>query len=153
LSNRVKCDVEGAVVRLDQIGEKALRGIYGVMQDEGKIIEHLAKLFAPVDDGYLEDAIKTDDTPPGRTALGRFGRGKVSVYIDMSMPADGAKVVGDYAMRIHEGLAPYGSGAYQLGPKSIAKGGEVGGKFMERAANERISSIYAKVQNIVRRSL
>lgn len=134
-----------------QIGDRAMRGVSTVMIDEGEKIKELAKSNAPVDEGNLEEAIKMEVDRGGI-----HGRTRVSVYIDEAMEAGNNKVVGDYAILMHEGLAPYGSGAYNLGVKSQAKaagGGDVGGKFMERAIKEREPILMRRVYEIARRLL
>jgi len=100
----------------------------------------LARKFAPVDEGNLEEAIKVhpDELGVKRDAFGRFARTEVEVYIDMDMPIDGrdGKTVGDYAYIQHEWLTPYGP--WKLGEKSVRKQNgqseQVGGGFLERAA-------------------
>lgn len=136
---------------LTQIGERALRGISTVMEEEGNEIQALARSYAPVDEGDLESAIKIEKDRGGEN-----GRTRIFVYVDMDAPADHGKVVGDYAMLMHEGLAPYGSGFYKLGKLSIEKlmaGNKVGGKFMERAAIDRLPILISRVNAIVKRAL
>ena len=149
--SKVNCDVAGLTFALTQIGERALRGISTVMEEEGAEIQALARSYAPVDEGDLESAIKLE-----KDRSGEHGRTRVFVYVDMDAPADHGKVVGDYAMLMHEGLAPYGSGAFHLGKLSIEKmmaGNNVGGKFMERAAIDRLPILMSRVQAIVKRAL
>lgn len=149
--SRVQCDVDRLTLAINQIGDRAVRGIAQVMREEGENIRDLARSYAPVDDGYLEQSIVTDEDRHGA-----HGRLQVYVFINENMAADRGKLIRDYAILMHEGLAPYGSGAYQLGPRSRAKalgGNKVGGKFLERAAKKRLKPLMQKVQEIVRRSL
>jgi len=139
--------------RIKQIGDRATKGISDVMRDEAENIRDLARSNAPVDEGNLEAAIKTDFDYQG---INR--RLRASIYIDMEMPeAQGnGRTVGRYAEIMHELLAPYGSGRFNLGKKSEDKraaGHDVGGKFLERAAEARVEPMLTRVMNIVRRSL
>lgn len=157
------CDVEFLVGRIRQVGDRAVRGVSDIMQEEGEAIAQLAREFAPVDQGNLEEAIKVEVARGGSR-----GRISVDVYIDPDMPAphinpDGtvtkgteSKTVGDYAAAMHEGLAPYGSGAFKLGPRSLAKaasGAAVGGKFLERALAKRARAIFLKVSRAVKAAI
>lgn len=149
--SKVNCDVDGLSAMLLQIGDRAVRGVSNVMVSEGKKIQELAVSNAPVDEGNLEEAIKIEIDRGGIN-----GRTRVSIFVDEDMDAGHGKTVGDYAARMHEGLAPYGSGAYNLGEKSRQKansGHNVGGKYMERAIDEREDELMRKVYDIVRKSL
>ena len=169
-NNRVNADIDKIVVNLTQVGERALRGMFHAMKNEGEIIAHFAKQFAPVDEGNLEDAIRVEEIGGGRNALGQFERWSIRVSVDENHPAahynkDGSvtagtsmKIVGDYLWIMHECLLPFGSGFgdLHLGPKSQDKDagrGVVGGKFMERALNMRLPMITQLVANAARSAL
>ncbi|MFT4064274.1 HK97 gp10 family phage protein [Paraburkholderia sp.] len=139
--------IEGTVnlgALLQQVGEKAVRGVFAQMKVEAQALAEKARENAPVDHGDLETAIKVRETGGGRNELGQFARKSVEVYVDGSLPAhdsDGrdrpGKTVGDYAYEMHEHLIP--AGPLQLGPKSQQKdggSGKVGGKYLERARDE-----------------
>lgn len=150
-TNRVHCDAEELKISINQIGITAIRGISSVMAEEGEIMLRLAKSFAPVDKYNLEDAIEMEIDKSG---INR--RLSVKIFVDMRKSAGTNKEVGDYANLINYGLAPYGSGIYNLGPKSLAKrqnGNDVGGMFMDRAAAARIKILYEKVMSITKRAL
>lgn len=113
--------------------------VFAALKKGAKEVQSLAIKMAPVDEGNLEESIKTDVSAQGRDSLGRFGQKKVTVYVDVDMPLpqEPGRTVGDYAYEIHEHQTPYGP--IPLGKKSQAKndsngGIVVGGKFMERAA-------------------
>ena len=147
---RVKLNKAQLMYRINQIGERAAKGISTVMREETENIATLAKSYAPVDEGNLEAAIKTEFD-----YLGVNGRLRASVYIDTSLVvrSDG-KTVGNYARVMHELLQPYGSGDFHLGPLSRAKaeaGNDVGGKFLERAAKARMEMLVRKAQRIAQR--
>jgi hypothetical protein len=145
-------DASALTLAIKQVGARASRGVAGLLRTEGETIRDLAKAFAPVKDGYLENAIKTE-----AQRVNGNGRLEVYVYIDMGMPAADGKSVGDYALQMHEGLEGGGSGAFKLGPGSRLKealtGMPVGGKFLERAGAERIGTIMARAQQLVRNAL
>ena len=64
--------------------------------------------------------------------------------------------LGDYPVMMEEGLAPYGSGAFQLGPLSrekAARGNKVGGKYMERALLDRQDGIPDRVAAAIKEVL
>lgn len=138
-------------VMLAELGVTARRRVTAKLHQKALQIQNLAKQMAPIDDGNLEKAIKVfpESTPATRVrnALGQFARVDIYVYVDMDMPADEGKKVGDYAYIMHEHLTPFG--AYNLGPKSAAKqAGQsvmVGGKYLERAyaqlAEETLSEV------------
>jgi hypothetical protein len=123
---------------IQQVGARAVRGVYAQMKVEAEKVAQKAREFAPVDEGNLEQAIKVREAGGGRNELGQFERKSVEVYVDAQMPVPErpGKTVGDYAYEMHEHLTP--AGPLQLGPKSEAKNagsGQVGGKYMERAAD------------------
>lgn len=131
-------------VLLQQVGERAVRGIFTQMKVEAEKIAEKARENAPVDHGDLEKAIKVRETGGGRNDLGQFARKGVEVYVDGTLPAHDSKgrerpgkTVADYMWEMHEHLTP--AGPLQLGPKSQEKdggSGKVGGKYLERAADD-----------------
>lgn len=136
-------ELEGAdelAILIRNAGAKAAKGVVEQMRREALNIQALARRFAPIDHGPLEDAIKVETLGGGRDDGGRFVRKAFAVYIDMSAQAFDGRSVGQYAYVMHEMLMPFGSGGYKLGPKSRKKqAGQaeiVGGRFLERAAEE-----------------
>lgn len=146
-------------VRLNQEGERALKNGARAVRAEAQDVAELAQAYAPIDDADLEKAIKVYP-PVGMPAdLDENRRARAFVYVDSSAPANGApgKTVGDYAYLMHEFLRPYGGsgapnekGYYDLGPKSVAKGGKVGGRFLLRAVKERMAGMTARIIKLVR---
>lgn len=123
---------------LRQGGERAVRRARSQMKREIGKIEQLAKDFAPVDHKGPGPGL-----PPGhelersiRQRRTYENNRRLAVAVDVGGTVDGVDV-DDYALLMHEGLAPYGSGAFQPGPATKAKGGQAGGKFLERAYKER----------------
>jgi hypothetical protein len=139
-------DVERMLLSVDMRAKKrAVKRIY----DEAQKIAEIASLMAPVDEGYLEKAIKVSPTSleRARDEMGRFTRTDVFVYVDedMVVPTTSGKPkrVGDYAYMLHEWVTPYGMKG--LGPLSEAKQMNspyvVGGGFLERAADMRVDEL------------
>jgi len=143
-------DPDFLVGEINQAGERAVKGVSDMMKKEGEQIQELARDYAPYDDGYLEKSIKVQS---GKDENGRVA---VTVYVDGSTPAAGGKAVGDYALLMHEGLGPYGSGYYKPGEGTMAKiyaGFKAGGKFLERAFKERTRTLVEKAAAAARRAL
>jgi len=154
-------DVESLIAEIRQTGDRAVKGVSDVVRDEGEKVQELARDMAPHDDGYLEAAIKVEESKStqGRDVQGRFtsggGRLQVTVYVDGDMPGShDRKTVGDYALLMHEGLSPYGDGTYKPGEGTLAKiyaGMKAGGKFLERALRERRKHLIDRSAAIVKR--
>lgn len=125
---------------IEQIGERASRAALSEMRKQTVVLRDLARSYAPVDKGNLEESIQILEDRGGAN-----GRKRLFVYVDINRVTDGkAKTIGSYAYAMHESLAPYGSGYYRLGRKSRAKrakGNKVGGKFMSRALRDRKGAI------------
>lgn len=140
----VKVDLNGLLGRIQQRGERAVKGVSTVMQEGGDEIRDLARMYAPVDKGNLEDAIIKSTNPTG---LNR--RAEIEVGVDMSQPIGGGRTVERYAERMHEGN-------YKLGKKSEAKaaalGVRVGPGYLSRAFNEVKGKMIERAANIVKRA-
>ena len=150
MSDRVHCDVNQLLAMITQIGERAVRGVAAAMTEEAHFMAEVAKSYAPVDEGNIERAIKVETD-----RLGTNTRKRVSIIVDSDVASESGKLVGAYATLIHEGLAPYGSGFYQLGEKSIRKmqaGNNVGGKFLERAVYENMPDLIRRVNEMAARA-
>ncbi|CAG9228860.1 hypothetical protein [Burkholderia vietnamiensis] len=140
-------DPELLAVRLAQLGDRSSRKILGVMRDEAETIATLAKENAPHKDGDLEGAIEVVEDRGGVN-----NRTQVTIQVNPAATDAHGKRVAEYAAIMHEGLAPYGTGAFQLDEGSIAKdggSGKVGGKFMERAVRSRLGPMGKKVKAII----
>ena len=133
------------------------RGAAKGLRKTGEDMAALARRMAPVDHGFLEDAIKVDPpkgTPQPRDDRGRFMQKQIIVYVDGTMPAYGNKTVGDYAYTIHEHQAPVGN-LYALGKRSFEKqladpGVIVGGGFMDRAAEVVMTGIDPWIEDLLK---
>lgn len=146
--------LEGAdelAVMLRQIGPKATDGIFEQMKIEARSIQNLARSYAPLDHGNLEDAIKMEVLGGGRDARGRFVRKALSVFIDMEARGYAGEPMSQYAYLMHEHLTPYGP--LKLGEKSAAKDGGrgiVGGRFLERASEEVSAGIMSRLIDVAK---
>ena len=154
-------DLEGLSANILQTGARCVDGVIDTMREGGEDIRDLAKSYAPVENEGLEEAIKSETRSGGRTQLGRFSRKHIEVYVDPDMPEldefgnPTGRSVGRYAAIMHEALAPYGSGLYELGERSKRKASshDVGGKYLERAAEDLEGEIANKAFNRVKKVL
>jgi hypothetical protein len=130
---------------LHQIGDRAMKGMTAHMRKTVIRISDLARDFAPVRTGLLENSIKWAAMPVGVNR-----RHVYVVYVDVeAVRREGNGTLGDYAWIMEEHLHPYGRGTYKgrhfgLGPGSQAKassGKKVGGKFLQRAMKLGIKSL------------
>lgn len=141
MASRIEMEgVSELIAILEQTGEKAKRGVLAQMRKEAKEIQRLAREYAPIDEGNLEESITVEDVEEERDERGRFTKKSVAVFIDfLAAGSNGALAVGEYAYVMHELLLPYGAGGYNLGKNSVAKDGGrgvVGGRFLERAVDD-----------------
>lgn len=156
---RIETDMSALITEITQTGDRVMKNAARRMKQESERIEQLAKDYAPVDTGAIEDSIKIEPY--------REGGGRVSymVYVDGSHTVvdefDRTKNVGNYAYMQHEGLVPAKGGGWTYnwhpGPETRAKmaalGVFCGPKFLERAADERESAVVESVFNAVQESL
>jgi hypothetical protein len=138
--------VEKLLYSLRQIGEQAVKGVSDEIRKGAYDIRDLAREYAPVDEGNLEEAILIEINQGDIN-----GRLQAFVYIDMEKAARKSSTgnVGGYAMRMHEGF-------YKLGPLSRRKDagrGRVGRKFLQRAVDELGPEIMERVQAKIARYL
>jgi len=125
----LKITMDPIVANLEAVGRDATDAAYNELVKGAKEMRDLAREMAPVDHGDLEAAIVESHSK---------GDKAVAVGIDLNAVDEHGTQVAEYGLMQHEGLAPYGSGFYHLGPKSTAKDagrGIVGGKFIERAVD------------------
>lgn len=131
---------------------KAVKGINMVLRDGAKEIQLLAQEYAPYappelggsEDPrrHLQDAIEVkEEGDPQAKTFGGKGL-KVTVWVNGRrqgrITAAGRVIsIGTYAWLMHEGLSPYGSGAYHARAGTISKNPYAGGKFLERAYKDQ----------------
>lgn len=139
--------------RLEQLGDRAMKGMSEQMRRHAIKIRDLARAYAPVKTGLLEKSIDY-------AVLRENRRNVYVVYIDTEaarFSGDGS--LGDYAMIMHQQLHPYGRQApggrrFNLGVKSAAKaasGKKVGGRFLTRATSDANVDLMSKLVGEVRR--
>ena len=148
--SKVVGSFDGIIARLEQRGEKAVRGISDMFQDNGERIRDTAIEFAPILTGATEDAIKKNTL---NTGINR--RAVVEVYLDEDSEA------GPYLRKVHDNLAPFGSGRWgtvggsdpnSLSVQKDAGRGIVGGKFLTRAFQLYKDKIQRDAKRIVERA-
>jgi hypothetical protein len=131
----VQLDTASASTRRE--AKKALRE--GAKQIMGTSVQQCA-----IDEGNLEEAHEL--------TIVRLSQDNMEVEIEVGGVVNGVDV-DDYAWMVHETQAPYGD--MPLGPKSQAKNAGnpadrfVGGKFLERAADEHEDDILNSVADIL----
>lgn len=160
---------EEVKIMIDRLAKSAVNITMEQITEAGEEIQALAKLMSPVDYGNLENAIKIRRTGGAlRDGMGRFVKGGgFIIYVDNSLPAvddqgqpvtrNGEQVtVGDYAWWVSENVTP--AGYANLGAKSQNKqdalaghGIQVGGHFMERAAEKVTVDLALKIGSIIAR--
>jgi hypothetical protein len=138
--------------RLNQIGERAIRGMSERMRHTAVKIRDLAREYAPYKTGLLEKSIDYMTIRDGRN------RNAYIVFIDLDAARLGTREgqLGDYAWIMHGSLRPYGNKGkpLHLGPGSVAKaagGRKVGGRFLTRAVTEAIKNLRADMAHEVRK--
>lgn len=138
--------------RLNQIGDRAVKGMSDRMRKTAIRIRDLAREYAPVKSGLLEKSIDYVTIRDGK------GRNAYVVYIDLDAMRTGKRQgrLGDYAWIMHSQLRPYGNKGkpFKLGPGSIAKaagGRKVGGRFLTRAVKEATKNLRAEMATEVRK--
>lgn len=122
----------------DQLAEQFRQSISRTRRESKKIMREVAndillasQQMAPLDDGELEQAHDI--------SIVRLNRDDMLLEIGVGGWVGGVNV-DEYAWIMHERLSPYGD--LNLGPRSILKNAlnpanrKVGGKFLERAADE-----------------
>lgn len=132
---------------MQQVGDRAVKHMSDHMRDTAIRIRDLARDYAPVLTGLLQENI---DYAVSATGINR--RNVFVVYIDIDAVrkrGEQGGTLADYAWLMEENLHPYGRGLVNgrelyLGKKSREKratGKKVGGKFLARAIKEGMKDI------------
>lgn len=114
------------------------------IKEAAELVKHRSVSNSPVDTGDLEACHEI-------TITHKDGSVVAEIWIDDSKMNHADKhdiPPSRYAVIMHECLAPYGSGEFDLGPLSDQKqksGHDVGGKFLERALSKSEEDIDAIV--------
>lgn len=126
---------------LMNVADRSSSGAREELAKGAEDIKDLAVLYAPIDEGNLEKAIKVQKFAD----VSNNRRNTYVVYVDDDVAAPNAKggTVGDYALQMHEGV-------YNLGVLSQDKedslGITVGRKFLERALDDLDDEIKRKTE-------
>jgi hypothetical protein len=139
-------------VNLQQIGERAVKGMSDKMRRTAVKIRDLARDNAPHKTGDLERAIDY-------TTVKQGGRNAYVVFINVdALRSEGDGQIGDYAWIMERQLHPHGRQAglrrFNLGPGSLVKaagGKKVGGRFLSRAVKEGMAGLLGDMAAEVRR--
>jgi hypothetical protein len=131
---------------------RVYKGMRDGAEEGAEIIMEKSQENSPVDTYNLEEAHHIEKTITAADHI-RLTIEVSGVGYGSNDPRD----VDEYAILVHEMLAPYGAGEldgkpFSIGPKSQAKaatGKAVGGKFLERA----LESEKAKAVDIIRKSV
>lgn len=138
--------LSSVVAKLALLQAEMPRRADGALKAGANMTVKLARSFAPVDKGDLEDAIVVL-----KQTKRILGKAEVTVGVDESRMVndDPTKSVGEYAWLMHEGT-------YNLGPKSEDKemelGVEVGPKFLTRALQEVRPGLMSKLKSMLKPS-
>lgn len=140
-------------LKISQIGERAMRGMSARMRTHAILIRDLARAYAPVDTGLLEDSIDYKVIKENR-------RNGYIVHLDLDAARRrGRGVLGDYAFIMEEELHPFGRKRgdryFTLGElskqKAKSSGKKVGGRFLARAIRDGTKTIMQDMVSEVRR--
>lgn len=126
---RMEIDIEGLGRTIHKVGElKSVieKGIQRGLDATGFLIQRESKKNAPYRDGYLERSIDY-----------KTGRDFVDIFVPMNSPA------GKYAKVMHESK-------YNLGEKSLTKGGRAGRLYIKRAIDDNRQNIVNEFKAVFR---
>lgn len=155
-NTQVKCDVRGIMARIEQVGERAVKGISDAMRYYAEVMIRDALANAPRDTGSLERALDVEYMRNGVN-----GRLWVKIRIDPSEPyidpnpnhKPSSKTVGDYAYLMERYLQPHGSGSRWFARKGTTdKGPQAGGRFLERAVKNHKAALLQRAKEIAKRA-
>ena len=141
--------VDSLITELHNTAKRASEGARFAMADGAEEIAQLARDYAPLELGNLEEAIKTDMVKQHSRARAHF-----TVYVDEDVSAENpeepstlGKKVGDYALIMHE--TSYKLGKYSAMKQASNPEKMVGTKFLERAVLDLEDKITQEVADMV----
>lgn len=155
-TTRVKCDVRGIQAYIEQVGNRAVKGISDAMHYYAEVMLRDAVANAPHDTGSLENALEIEYSYGGTN-----GRLQVTVRVNPDMPyidpnpehKASDKTVGDYAELMERYLRPHGRGGkWDAREGTRAKGPQAGGRFLARAVRDHKEALMNRARNIVKRA-
>lgn len=142
--------IDSTMKSLRRTGDRVYKAQLPYLRRMAEKIRERASEYAPVDEYNLESAIVVSEDKE----LG--GRHRVVLYIgvDPDLLGQGYQKYGfRYDEYVHEMMdSPSGSGTVRRGPKTIAKGPQAGGKYLERAFKDFEDEIRREMAEIARRS-
>lgn len=142
-------DADALTAKIQQVGERAVRGGADQLRKEAEEVQLLAQMFAPVYSGALEDAIEVGEDRDEKNRV------EVFVYVDPAATNHG-DFVADYGLVMHRYQEPAGS-KYGLGRRSLIKqtqlGVLVGGGYLKRAMQARLGAIKRGLRNAMKRAV
>lgn len=161
----VRVRSSGLEAKLENLAEKSSEGVREAMRSIVNKIGKRARMYAPVDQHNLENAICYPEID--KRAIANDGikrRATFRVFVDEDMlaldpakPSTAGKVVGDYAWVIHEGYNPETGQPFHWGEKTEAKsaslGVHCGEKYLSRAVDDYRDELKSRVAEIVKRGL
>lgn len=141
-------------MRLTQIGERAVKGVSAVMRKTAVKVRDLARDYAPIKTGLLEENIDY------KVVRDSNRRNSYVVFVNLdALRKKGSGELGDYAFIMNEELHPHGRARgeryFTLGERSLAKkrtGKKVGGRFLPRAVKEGVKDVLGDAAQAVRRA-
>lgn len=143
-------NLSAVLLNFARVEEKVARGSLAQLRKSAEKVAKLARDYAPVDTGDLEDAIEAQENR-NRTALGRFGATTIDVGVNVSKLNLEEHGGYDYSVQMHE------DPNYNLGPLSEAKqsatGKQIGYKYLERALEDLKPEIQRDMAEAIRRSV
>lgn len=136
--------ISSTIQRLARTGDRTNKKALQILREGSRDIQELAKEYAPVDEGNLEDSIVRVEDRSGP-------RGQIAIFVgvDKSRLGIGYTRYGyEYDVRMHEDYS------YELGPKSREKaarnGKKVGAGYLIRAVEELEDEIRLDIQKAIK---
>ncbi len=150
MARRSGLRIEGVselITRFDNVSKVSNAKTSKALKQSATEVQKLARKFAPLDRGNLEDAIQVIG---GNKVSRAYAQYFVGVNESHPVPERPGHTVGDYALEMHEG-------EYDLGERSQEKarnlGVEVGPKYLERALEELEKPIIENFQAVVKETI
>lgn len=149
-------DIGQLQLQIMQLGERAAKGMSERMRKHAILIRDLAREYAPVKTGLLEENIDYRTIKDGRRNAYVVFVNVDAERIRVSQSGVTQDTLGDYAMLMERDLRPYGAGIRfkKLGVRSARKrasGKKVGGRFLDRAIKDGTKTLMPDLVDAVRR--
>lgn len=146
--SRVNCDVKGLMGRIEQVGNRATKGVSDVMRKYANLIIYdVVTRTAPHDTGALERSMMKWDK------RGENGRLVIEIGVNPGAVNRWGQNVADYAEKVNKYMTPAPGAFINRGKGTRAKGKDAGGRFLIRAVQRWRAKLYAEVAEKVRKSI